>query len=66
MKTVKSLRIALPLALLSFSTLAFGQSAQASFDQIKSLAGTWEGTLTTVPAASPAPTMENTSRSACG
>jgi hypothetical protein len=52
MKTVKSLKIALPLVLLSFSTLAFGQAAaQKSFDQIKSLAGTWEGTLTTVPTA---------------
>jgi len=51
MKTLKSLKVALPLALLSFSTLAFGQSAQTSFDQIKSLAGTWAGTLTTVPAA---------------
>jgi hypothetical protein len=49
-------RIALSLVLLSFSTLAFGQAsgqaaAEKSFDRIKSLAGTWEGTLTTVPAA---------------
>jgi hypothetical protein len=51
MKPVKSLKIALPLALLSLSTLAFGQAAQTSFNQIKSLAGNWEGTLTTVPAA---------------
>ncbi len=51
MKTVKSLKVALPLALLSLSTLALGQTARTSFDQIKSLAGTWEGTLTTVPAA---------------
>lgn len=52
MKTIKSLQIALPLALLSLSTLAFGQSgADKSFDRIKSLAGTWEGALTTVPAA---------------
>jgi hypothetical protein len=50
MKIVKSLRTALPLALLSLSTLAFGQGAPTSFDQIKTLAGTWEGTLTTVPA----------------
>jgi hypothetical protein len=40
---MKILRIALPAVLLSLSSLAFGQ--------IKSLAGTWEGTLTTVPAA---------------
>jgi hypothetical protein len=52
---MKTLRIALPLALLSFSTLAFGHSpARQSFDQIKSLAGTWDGTLTTVPAAAAA------------
>ena len=48
---MKILRIVLPAVLLSFSSLAFGQAAQTSFDQIKSLAGTWEGTLTTVPAA---------------
>ena len=49
---MKTLRIALPLVLLSFSTLACGQTpAQKSFDQIKSLAGAWEGTLTTFPAA---------------
>jgi hypothetical protein len=41
---MKSLRIALPL-LLSFAvTAAFAQiSAQKSFDQLKSLAGSWEG-----------------------
>ena len=49
---MKTSRIALSLALLSLSTLAFGQSAaQKSFGRIKSLAGTWEGTLTTLPAA---------------
>ena len=49
---MKTLRITLSFVLLSFSTLAFAQSAaQKSFDQIKSLAGTWEGTLTTFPAA---------------
>jgi hypothetical protein len=48
---MKILRIALPAVLLSLSSLAFGQAAQTSFDQIKSLAGTWQGTLTTVPAA---------------
>jgi hypothetical protein len=49
-KNLKSLQIALVPALLSLSTLAFGQAARTSFDQIKSLAGTWEGTLTTAPA----------------
>jgi hypothetical protein len=41
---MKSLRIAFPL-LLSFAvTAAFAQiSAQKSFDQLKSLAGSWEG-----------------------
>ena len=41
---MKSLRIALPL-LLSFAvTAAFAQiSAQKSFDQLKALAGSWEG-----------------------
>jgi hypothetical protein len=41
---MKSLRIALPL-LLSFAAIAaFAQiSAQKSFDQLKSLAGSWEG-----------------------
>ena len=41
---MKSLRIVLPL-LLSFAvTAAFAQiSAQKSFDQLKSLAGSWEG-----------------------
>lgn len=53
---MKSLRFALPLAvpvvLLSCSAPALAQSsAQKSFDQIKSLAGTWAGTLTTSPAA---------------
>lgn len=41
---VKSLRIALPLVLSFAATAAFGQiSAQKSFDQLKSLAGSWEG-----------------------
>ena len=53
---MKSLRLmlllALPLVLLACSCpCAMAQSAaQASFGQIKSLAGTWEGSLTTVPA----------------
>lgn len=46
------LPVALPLVLLSCSVPAMAQSsADRSFEQIKSLAGTWEGTLTTFPAA---------------
>jgi hypothetical protein len=46
------LPLALPLVLLACSPPALAQSpARNSFDQIKSLAGTWEGTLTTFPAA---------------
>src|ERR1700756_3707013 len=61
---MKSLRTLLPLVLLSISTLAFAQSdahqhsaqstapksdAQKSFDQLKTLAGTWHATITTDP-----------------
>lgn len=53
-----SLLLALPLTLLACSLpTARAQSpaplsrAQSSFDHIKSLAGKWEGTVTTVPAA---------------
>jgi hypothetical protein len=47
---MKSLRLILPVVLLSLSTLAFAQSdAQKSFDQLKTLAGSWEGRVTTVP-----------------
>ena len=54
------LPIALPLALLACSPPVLAHShadtpahspAQSSFDQIKSLAGKWEGTVTTFPAA---------------
>lgn len=49
---MKSSQVALSAILLSLSTLACAQSpAQQSFARIKSLAGTWEGTLTTFPAA---------------
>ncbi len=52
MKT-ETARAALAMVLLSLSTLAFAQPpAQKSFDAVKSLAGTWKGTLTTFPAAS--------------
>jgi hypothetical protein len=38
------------VVLLSFSSLAFAQSdAQKSFDKMKTLAGSWEGRVTTVP-----------------
>jgi hypothetical protein len=41
---MKSLRIALPLLLLATATAALAQSAaQKSFDQLKSLTGSWEG-----------------------
>jgi len=47
---MKSLRLMLSIGLLSLSTLAFGQTdAQKSFDKLKTLAGSWEGTVTTVP-----------------
>ena len=46
------LPLALPLALLACSPHARAESpAQKSFAEIKSLAGTWEGTLTTFPAS---------------
>jgi hypothetical protein len=38
------------IVLMSFATLAFAQSdAQKSFDQLKTLAGSWEGVLKTYP-----------------
>jgi hypothetical protein len=41
---MKSLRLALPLSLLLAASFALGQSpAQKSFDQLKSLSGSWEG-----------------------
>ena len=43
---MKSLRIMLSVVLMSLSTVAFAQSnAQKSFDQLKTLAGSWEGTF---------------------
>jgi hypothetical protein len=40
----------LSVALMSLSSLAFAQSdRQKSFDKMKTLAGTWEGHVTTVP-----------------
>jgi hypothetical protein len=47
---MKSLHFIVPAVLLSLSTLVFGQSdAQKSFDQLKTLAGSWEGTIKTDP-----------------
>jgi len=43
---MKTRRFTLPFALLLFTTAALAQSAaQKSFEQLKSLAGSWEGTL---------------------
>ena len=63
---MKSLRWMLVAALMSVSTLAFPQmdekmsgaqpsDAQKSFDKLKALAGSWEGTVTTQP---PTPEMD--------
>ena len=52
---MKSLRFVLSVVLLLLCNLAFAQSdaqksdAQMSFDMLKSLAGSWEGPMTTVP-----------------
>ncbi|MGH9493451.1 MAG: hypothetical protein ACRD3B_00535 [Candidatus Sulfotelmatobacter sp.] len=47
---MKLLRFALPLILLALSTAAPAQSdAQKSFDKLKALSGSWEGTITTTP-----------------
>jgi len=43
---MKSLRFMLSVVLISLSTLVFAQSdAQKSFDQLKTLAGSWDGVL---------------------
>ena len=55
--TMKSPRFVLSVALLSLSTVAFAQTAgtpapseaQKSFDQLKTLAGTWTGPVTANP-----------------
>jgi hypothetical protein len=56
---MKALRYLLPVVLMSLSAMAFAQSdaqkpaaqsdAQKSFDKMKTLAGSWEGQVTTVP-----------------
>ena len=48
---MKSLRL-VPVFLVFISTVTFAQSdAQKSFDKMKTLAGTWEGHITTSPTA---------------
>ena len=57
--TLKSLRFKLSVVLMSFATLALAQSdaqkpvaqseAQRSFEQLKTLAGTWRASVTTDP-----------------
>ncbi len=56
---MKKLRTMLPVVLMSLSAMAFAQSeaqkpvlpsdAQKSFDKMKTLAGSWEGHVTTTP-----------------
>jgi len=47
---MKSLRLLLPVVLISLSTMAFAQSdAQKSFTQLKSLVGAWEGPVKVDP-----------------
>jgi hypothetical protein len=47
---MKSARFVLSVVLMSLSAMAFAQSdAQKSFDELKTLAGSWEGHATTVP-----------------
>jgi hypothetical protein len=54
---MKTLRFALPVVLLLLSTLAIAQSdAQKSFEKMKTLAGSWEGQVTTTP---PDPEIDN-------
>jgi hypothetical protein len=47
---MKTLRYLLSIVLISLGSLAFAQSdAQKSFDQMKTFAGSWEGSVTTIP-----------------
>jgi len=49
-KKMKSLRVLLPLTVLSLATAVFAQSdAQKSFDTLKTLGGDWEGPVTVNP-----------------
>jgi hypothetical protein len=53
---MKSVRFLLSLVLLSLSTLTFAQSdAQKSFDKLKTLTGSWKGTVSTFPKADDIP-----------
>jgi hypothetical protein len=48
---MKSLKLILPLLLITLSAAAHPVAdAEKSFDKLKTLAGSWEGTLTTSPA----------------
>jgi phage tail protein X len=54
---MKSIRLVLSFALLSIATAVLADSdAQKSFDQMKTLAGSWEGPVTVVP---PQPDMSS-------
>lgn len=47
---MKMLRFTAAFVLLALSTIALAQSdAQKSFDKLKTLAGSWEGSVTTLP-----------------
>jgi hypothetical protein len=52
---MKSARVLLPFVLMLFTTMSFAQAdvqksdAQKSFDELKALAGSWEGHVSTVP-----------------
>ena len=59
-------RLTLSVFLITLSTATFGQSgqsgqsgAQKSFDNLKTLAGTWEGRVTTTPAMEGMGDMKN-------
>ena len=57
---MKSLRLALSLALLFLATATLAQSDdKKSFDQLKTLAGSWDGPVHTIP---PHPDMEGNPR----
>ncbi|MFL6245295.1 MAG: hypothetical protein ACJ74H_04670 [Thermoanaerobaculia bacterium] len=47
---MRHIRFALTAALLSLATVAFAESdAQKSFEKLKTLAGSWDGAVTTIP-----------------
>jgi hypothetical protein len=54
---MRSRRFLLPVVLMTLCTVAFAQSdAQKSFDELKTLAGVWKGTVTANP---PQPDWDN-------